>query len=257
VDHPKFEVDLTSKLAGATWIIRPLSATAREVGKSFRYLLTDPRQFDILQSRFHNAVWTIRGREHDVTRICVILLSVLALAVANVEAWAQAWPTRPIRAIVAFSAGGIVDVIARVVCDQLSTQLRQPVVVENRAGAGTTIAAAFVAKSDPDGYTIPVNSSAHTISPSLQPNLTLQVDAELGCILGQPLHATPCAVGLLPPQALRPSRHGVWAEAVVISCSCTGSLALVGLTQDALQARVCHRSKAHSSDVPWPTAGSL
>src|SRR5262245_56635894 len=47
----------------------------------------------------------------------------------------------------------------------------------------------------------------------------LQVDTELGCILGQPLHATPCVVGLLPPQALRPSRHGVWAEAVLINCS--------------------------------------
>jgi len=67
-----------------------------------------------------------------MTRICFILLSVLALAFANGEAWAQAWPTRPIRAIVAFSAGGIVDVMARVVCDQLSSQVRQPVVVENR-----------------------------------------------------------------------------------------------------------------------------
>ena len=82
-----------------------------------------------------------------MTRICFILLSVLALAFANGEAWAQAWPTRPIRAIVAFSAGGIVDVMARVVCDQLSSQLRQPVIVENRGGAGTTIGTAFVAKS--------------------------------------------------------------------------------------------------------------
>src|SRR5438132_2752111 len=49
------------------------------------------------------------------------------------------------------------------------------------------------------------------------------MDGELGCILGQPLHATPCVVGLLPPQALRPSRHGVWAEAVLISCSCRGN----------------------------------
>src|SRR5262245_8197048 len=107
-----------------------------------------------------------------MTRICVTLLSVLGLAVASGEVWAQAWPTRPIRAIVAFSAGVFVDVMARVVLDQLSTQLRQPVVVENRAGAGTAIAAAFVAKSDPDGYTILITSSAHTISPLLQPNLT-------------------------------------------------------------------------------------
>src|SRR5262249_50972177 len=58
-----------------------------------------------------------------------------------------------------------------------------------------------------------------------------QVDAQLGCILGQSLHATPCVVGLLPPQALRPPRHGVWAEAVLISCSCRGNVAFVDLTR--------------------------
>src|SRR5262249_12021286 len=110
------------------------------------------------------------GERHDADLLHIAV--VLALAFANGEACAQAWPTRPIRVIVAFSAGGIVDVMARVVCDQLSSQLRQPVVVENRGGAGTTIGTAFVAKSDPDGYTILVNSSAHTISPLLQPNLT-------------------------------------------------------------------------------------
>src|SRR5262249_5623627 len=111
-------------------------------------------------------------RENGMTRICFMLLSVLGLAFASGEAWAQAWPTKPIRAVVAFSGGCIVDVMTRVVCDQLSSQLRQPVVVENRGGAGTTIGTAFVAKSDPDGYTVLVNSSAHTISPLLQPNLT-------------------------------------------------------------------------------------
>src|SRR5262245_60692660 len=58
------------------------------------------------------------------------------------------------------------------------------------------------------------------------------MDAEFGCILGQPLHATPCVVGLLPPQALWPSRNGVWAEAVlIVACSCRGNIALVGLTR--------------------------
>jgi tripartite-type tricarboxylate transporter receptor subunit TctC len=136
-----------------------------------------------------------------MTRICVILLSVLGLAVANVEAGAQAWPTRPIRAIVAFSAGGIVDVIARVVFDQLSIQLRQPVVVENRAGAGTTIAAAFVAKSDPDGYTMLVNSSAHTISPSLQPNLTFDPARDFSAVI--PLGNSPNVLVVSPSRGLK------------------------------------------------------
>jgi tripartite-type tricarboxylate transporter receptor subunit TctC len=134
-------------------------------------------------------------------RICFILLSVLGLAFASGEAWAEAWPTRPIRAIVAFSAGGIVDVMARVVFDQVSTQLRQPVIVENRAGAGTTIAAAFVAKSGPDGYTMLVNSSAHTISPSLQPNLTFDPARDFSAVI--PLGNSPNVLVVSPSRGLR------------------------------------------------------
>jgi tripartite-type tricarboxylate transporter receptor subunit TctC len=140
-------------------------------------------------------------RENGMTRICFILLSVLALALANGEAWAQAWPTRPIRAIVAFSAGGIVDVMARVVCDQLSSQLRQPVIVENRGGAGTTIGTAFVAKSDPDGYTILVNSSAHTISPLLQPNLTFDPARDFSAVI--PIGVSPNVLVVSPSRGLK------------------------------------------------------
>jgi tripartite-type tricarboxylate transporter receptor subunit TctC len=136
-----------------------------------------------------------------MTRICFILLSVLGLAFASGAAWAQAWPTKPIRAIVAFSAGGIVDVMARVVCDQLSSQLRQPVTVENRGGAGTMIAAAFVAKSDPDGYTILVNSSAHTISPLLQPNLTFDPARDFSAVI--PIGVSPNVLVVSPSRGLK------------------------------------------------------
>ena len=83
---------------------------------------------------------------------------------------AQAWPTKPIRAIVPFTAGSAVDVIPRAVFEQLSSELGQSIIVENRTGAGGTIGAAAVARADPDGYTILVNSSAHTVNPSLFPN---------------------------------------------------------------------------------------
>src|SRR5215510_11863380 len=99
-----------------------------------------------------------------------LLLSILGFACASVEANAQTWPAKPIKAIVAFPADGIVDVLTRVVCDQLSPRLRQPIVVENRTGAGGIIASAVVAKSEPDGYTLLAHSAAHTIAPSLQPN---------------------------------------------------------------------------------------
>ena len=99
------------------------------------------------------------------------LLPVLGFGLATMEANAETWPTRPLRAIVPVGAGSTTDIIPRVVFEQLSLQLGQSIVVENRVGAGGTIGSAFVAKADPDGYTILAHGSALTISPSLYPNL--------------------------------------------------------------------------------------
>jgi tripartite-type tricarboxylate transporter receptor subunit TctC len=83
---------------------------------------------------------------------------------------AQNWPTKAIKAIVPAGAGSAVDVIPRTVFEPLSIQLGVPIVVENRAGAGNIIGASAVARSEPDGYTILANSSAHTITPWAFPN---------------------------------------------------------------------------------------
>jgi len=100
------------------------------------------------------------------------LLPVIGLGVATLDANAESWPTKPLRAIVPFGAGSTTDIIPRVVLEQLSLQLGQSIVVENRVGAGGTIGSAFVAKADPDGYTVLVNGAALTISPSLYSNLS-------------------------------------------------------------------------------------
>ena len=76
---------------------------------------------------------------------------------------AQAWPTKPIKVVVPLTAGSASDVMARIVFDKVSRQVGQPIVIENRPGAGERSANA-VAKADPDGYTILVNSSSHTVS---------------------------------------------------------------------------------------------
>jgi tripartite-type tricarboxylate transporter receptor subunit TctC len=89
----------------------------------------------------------------------------IALAGASVDsASAQDWPTRPIRLMVGFGAGGGTDIAARLVARPLSEILGQPVVVENRPGAGGTTAADAVAKSPKDGYTALLMSNAHAIS---------------------------------------------------------------------------------------------
>jgi tripartite-type tricarboxylate transporter receptor subunit TctC len=99
------------------------------------------------------------------------VLPVFGFGLATMQANAETWPTKPLRAIVPVGAGSTTDIIPRIVFEQLSLQLGQSIVVENRVGAGGTIGSAFVAKADPDGYTILAHGSALTISPSLYPNL--------------------------------------------------------------------------------------
>jgi tripartite-type tricarboxylate transporter receptor subunit TctC len=83
-----------------------------------------------------------------------IALCVLATALVSPLASAQSWPQRAVKVVVPFVAGGNTDSQARIVSQRLSAQLGQPFVVENRVGAGGAIAAEFVAKSPPDGYTV-------------------------------------------------------------------------------------------------------
>jgi tripartite-type tricarboxylate transporter receptor subunit TctC len=103
--------------------------------------------------------------------ISLTLLAVAGLGLITMPACAETWPTKSLRAIVPVGAGSTTDIIPRVVFEQLSAQLQQSIVVENRAGAGGTIGSAFVAKAEPDGYTILAHGSALTISPALYPNL--------------------------------------------------------------------------------------
>jgi len=100
------------------------------------------------------------------------IVAAAVLLLTGVQAQADNWPTKPIRVIIPFGAGSATDVIPRIVLDKMSAQLGQPIVVENRGGAGGTLGTAMVAKADPDGYTLLATSSAHTIAPALYPNLS-------------------------------------------------------------------------------------
>ena len=109
------------------------------------------------------------NRRRVLTLACA---AIMAPALGR-RAFADAWPKdKIIRAVVPFAAGSTIDIIGRIVLDPLSTQLGQTIVVENRGGAGGAIGSAAVAKSEPDGYTLLINASAHSAAPAVYPNLT-------------------------------------------------------------------------------------
>jgi tripartite-type tricarboxylate transporter receptor subunit TctC len=86
--------------------------------------------------------------------------------------WGQQYPSKPIKIVVGFAAGGASDILARVVGKKLSDSVGQPVVIENKAGASGNIAAQTVVASEPDGYTLLMATVSVAISPSYQPNLS-------------------------------------------------------------------------------------
>ncbi|HXD38968.1 MAG TPA: tripartite tricarboxylate transporter substrate binding protein [Ramlibacter sp.] len=95
----------------------------------------------------------------------------LLLALPLPAAFAQGYPARPVRLIVPFAPGGFTDVVARILGQKLSVAMGQQFVVENKAGAGSTIGTDFVAKAAPDGYTLLMVSSTHVISPWIYKSL--------------------------------------------------------------------------------------
>jgi tripartite-type tricarboxylate transporter receptor subunit TctC len=105
-----------------------------------------------------------------LTRALVRCLGSLAVvAMAATTASAQSYPTKPVRMIVPFGAGGPADVYARVLAQHLQENLKQNFIVENRPGAGAIIGTVEVAKAAPDGYTLLVMSNTHTVNESLNP----------------------------------------------------------------------------------------
>ena len=111
------------------------------------------------------------------------VMFVLANAFAGLPVHAETWPSRLIRATIPFGAGSATDVVPRLVFDHLAAELGQPIVVENRPGAGGTLGTALVVKADPDGYSVLAHSSALAIAPAIFPSLTFDASRDLKGVL--------------------------------------------------------------------------
>jgi tripartite-type tricarboxylate transporter receptor subunit TctC len=124
----------------------------------------------------------------------------LALALCT-NAAAQAWPERPIKLVVGFTPGGAADYVGRSVGDALGRALGQPVVIDNKPGAGSSLAADFVAKAAPDGYTVLIASpSAISVNPALDPK---RVAAAQSLLPVSKLTASPLVVAANPQLGIR------------------------------------------------------
>jgi len=107
----------------------------------------------------------------------------VAMMLVPFAAQAESWPSRPIKAVIPFGAGSAADVLPRLVFDRLAIELGQPIIIENRVGAGGTIGTSAAAKAEPDGYTILAHSSALTAAPALFPNLGYDAARDLASVL--------------------------------------------------------------------------
>ena len=131
----------------------------------------------------------------------LLILPAVSIALSAVDAGAQNWPTKTLRAVVPVAAGSSTDIIPRLVFEQLSVQLGGPIVVENRSGAGGTIGTAFVAKSAPDGHTILATGSVHTISQSVYSKLTYEPAHDFAAVV--PLGISPNVLVVAPGKGFK------------------------------------------------------
>ena len=114
-------------------------------------------------------------KAHWLTVLTVSLYAAMSAGICVAQATdgsAKDFPRKPIRILVGFAPGGLPDIAARIIAEPLSVALKQPVVVENRPGAGATIAARLVADSEADGHTLLSVTSAHAAAPALYAKLS-------------------------------------------------------------------------------------
>ncbi|MDF3848425.1 Bug family tripartite tricarboxylate transporter substrate binding protein [Achromobacter denitrificans] len=177
-------------------------------------------------------------------RRCAAALLSLALPVA--AAWADAYPTQPIRLIVPFGAGGVTDTTARVFAEGLTRELGQPVVVENRGGAGGSIAAGAVAKSRADGYTLLVITNGMVaVNPLIYKTLPYDPNKDFTYIAMLANTPTVLAVGADSPyQSLQDVIRAASAQADKIAFSTAGegsdNYQVMELLQQATGVKMLH-----------------
>jgi tripartite-type tricarboxylate transporter receptor subunit TctC len=178
-----------------------------------------------------------------------VLLAAPAFAVAR-SASAQAFPDRPVRIVVPFTPGGITDILARAMADLLSQRLGQPVVIDNRPGAGGNVGADFVGRSAPDGHTLmAVGPSVMGVAKALYPRLTYDPDADFTPVgmLGSQVNVLVTSPRALPDPSLAGLLAAARARPGELTYASNGVGSLTHLTAELF----CAEARIRMVHVPY------
>jgi tripartite-type tricarboxylate transporter receptor subunit TctC len=181
-----------------------------------------------------------------------MVLAAALLSLSPVAALAQAWPAKTVRIIAPFPPGGSVDQVSRILAAQLTTQIGQQVIVENRSGASGSIGTQAVATAPPDGYTIGTVFDTHAVNPTLIPNIpfdTLKDRAPVMLIGTSPMAIVTHAAQ--PYKDFRDLLAAAKKEPVAFGSIGTGSLGHLAMTQ------VANITGAQFTHIPYKGGGPL
>jgi len=183
---------------------------------------------------------------------CIGMTLLAALLSAPFAVLAQAWPAKPVKIIAPFPPGGSVDQVSRILAAQLTQQLGQQFIVENRSGASGSIGTQAVATAPPDGYTIGVVFDTHAVNPSLIPNIPFDTLKDLASVML--IGTSPMAIVAHTSQPYKDFRDVLAAakkEPVAFGSIGTGSLGHLAMTQ------VANMQGVQFTHIPYKGGGPL
>jgi tripartite-type tricarboxylate transporter receptor subunit TctC len=144
------------------------------------------------------------ARSASVAAIAIAVAVTVAVMAADL-AFGQSWPTKPVRVIVPFSPGSATDLVPRTVFDQVAAQVGQTIIIDNRAGGGTTVGTATVAKAEPDGHTLLAHSNGLVTTPAIQASVPYDPVADFAAIT--PLAVVPMVLVISPEKKITTLRQ--------------------------------------------------
>jgi tripartite-type tricarboxylate transporter receptor subunit TctC len=159
---------------------------------------------------------------------------------------AQSWPTHPIRAIIPFSAGSTIDILGRLIADPLGAALGQPIVIDNRGGAGGSLGTAIVAKSEPNGYTLLIHASAHSAAPAVYAHLPYDPVRDIAAVAN---------FGVVPNVLVVASNRGIKTPQQLVELAKKGNLSFASAGVGSASHWGAERFRAsagfHATHVPY------